>query len=147
MAAKEIIAMRQAKAGYSHNTRIMVKCNPACQNHTLKTHHLLEVFTADSGRRGRWGRWRAETNLRASPVSLQPKDPTSQVIRQQPLHFISTFFYLQAGTERRWLRELLRKDCSVCALAGRGGSDALLLLCAVERGADFQSPSSSEVLN
>lgn len=116
--------MQHAKAGYSHNTRIIVKCNPARQNHVLKNQHLLEVFTANSGRRGRW---KSETNLRASAVSLQPKDLTSQVIRQ-PLYFISTFFYLQAGMERRWLRELLRKDCSVCTLAGRGSSDALLLL-------------------
>lgn len=112
-------------AGYSHNTRIIVKCNPACQNHILEKQHLLEVFTANSGRRGKW---RSETNLRASPVSLQPKDYTFQVIRQQPLHFIPTFFYLQAGTERRCLRELLRKDCSVCTLAGMGGSGSLLLL-------------------
>lgn len=77
-----------------HNTRITVKCNQAHQTHVLKNQQLLEVFSANTGRRGRW---KSETNLGAPPVSLQPKDLTSQVIRQQPLYFISTFRPLGIG--------------------------------------------------
>lgn len=144
MFAKEIIAMQHAKAGYNHNTRIIVKCNPACQNYTLKNQHLLEVFTANSGRRGRC---RSVKYLGPTPISLQSKDPTSLVIIQQPLYLESTFFYLQASIERKFLKQLFRKGCFVCTLAGRGGSSTLLSLwpCATERETTFESPSSSEV--
>lgn len=93
------------KGEYSHSTRIIVKCNPACQNYILKKQYLLEVFTANSGRRGRW---RSAENLGPTPISLQAKDPTSQLIIHQPLYLESIFFYLQASMESRFLRQLFR---------------------------------------